>query len=610
MVLRLDHSNLIHFCIYYTTKLLILSIVIPPLLLCALYPLLIKPYNGDNMLHFDEEKQDRRVKELKEKEEEDLAELLAQKYNIGYKDLTLTPIEGDALRLVSEELARKGKFVPFNTVGKRVDVGVLSPNNDEVKDFIADLTERGFVPELYKVSSVSLEHAWEQYKDLSFAHESRAGLLNISNDEIKRILAEVKDLEGLKSMVTETLSLKKSSRISRIVEVIVAGALSTGASDIHIEPEENNARLRFRLDGILIDIAFFDRETFLPLLTRIKLLSGMKLNIKDMSQDGRFTIKIDQQEIEIRTSLMPGVYSESIVMRVLDPKTIAVSMEELGIESSLFEILKGEIARPTGMILTTGPTGSGKTTTLYAFLKKIHTPDIKIITIENPIEYHLPGIVQTQVNEAAGYTFLEGLGSALRHNPNVVMVGEIRDNEPETARTAINASLTGHIVFSTLHTNSAAGAFPRLVSLGVDPKVMVSSINIVLGQRLVRILCNHCKKQIPLVGHQKELLEGILSSVVRRELVENLQHEVIFEAVGCAECSQTGYKGRVGIYEAIRMTEEIERIVQENSSEREIQEVSMSQGILNMKQDATLKVLKGVTSFDEMSRVIDVEAKS
>ncbi len=562
------------------------------------------------MLQFDEEKRDRRVKELKEQEEEELAVLLAEKYNIGYKDLTLTSIEGDALRLVSEEVARKGNFVPFNTVGKRVDIGVLSPNNDEVKQVIADLTERGFKPELFKVSTVSLERAWEQYKDLSFAHESRVGLLNISNDEIKRILAEVKDLATLKAMITETLSLKKSSRISRIVEVIVAGALSTGASDIHIEPEEDNARLRFRLDGVLTDIAFFDKETFGLLLSRIKLLSGLKLNIKTTSQDGRFTIKIDQQEIEIRTSLMPGVYSESVVMRVLDPKTIGVSMEDLGIEHSLFQILEKEIARPTGMILTTGPTGSGKTTTLYAFLKKIHTADVKIITIENPIEYHLPGIVQTQINEEAGYTFLEGLGSALRHNPNVIMIGEIRDNEPETAKTAINASLTGHIVFSTLHTNSAAGAFPRLVSLGVDPKVMVSAINIVLGQRLVRVLCPECKKEAPLTGEVKNVIDTILATVVRKELLAGLQQEKVFESVGCLACSQTGFKGRVGVYEAIRMTEEIEKIVQENRSEREIQEVAMTQGILTMRQDAIVKVLRGVTSFSEVGRVIDLQVKA
>jgi type IV pilus assembly protein PilB len=562
------------------------------------------------MLQFDEEKQDRRVKELKEREEEELAVVLAQKYNIGYKDLTLTPIEGDALRLVSEDIARKGNFVPFNTLGKRVDIGVLSPNNDEVKEIVTNLEGRGFKPELYKVSSMSLAHAWEQYKDLSFAHESKAGLLDISNDEIKRILSEVKDLEGLKVMVAETLSLKKSSRISRIVEVIVAGALSTGASDIHIEPEEENARLRFRLDGVLTDIAFFDKETFNLLLSRIKLLSGMKLNVKTTSQDGRFTIKIDQSEIEIRTSLMPGVYSESVVMRVLDPKTIGVSMEELGIEPSLFEILKHEIHRPTGMILTTGPTGSGKTTTLYAFLKKIHTPDIKIITIENPIEYHLPGIVQTQINEEAGYTFLEGLGSALRHNPNVIMVGEIRDNEPETAKTAINASLTGHIVFSTLHTNSAAGAFPRLVTLGVDPKVMVSSINIVLGQRLVRILCEHCKKEVLVDEKTKVVIEQVLTTIVRKELVAGLQHEKVFEAVGCPFCSKTGYKGRVGIYEAVRMTEEIEKAVQQNMSEREIQGVAVGQGILTMRQDAIIKVLKGVTSFDEIGRVIDLAANA
>ena len=257
------------------------------------------------------------------------------------------------------------------------------------------------------------------------------------------------------------------------------------------------------------------------------------------------------------------------------------------------------------MILNTGPTGSGKTTTLYAFLKKIHTPEIKIITIENPIEYHLKGIVQTQVEEEKGYTFLEGLRSALRQDPDVIMVGEIRDEE--TAEIAVNASLTGHLVFSTLHTNNAAGTFPRLIDLGVNSKVITSAINIAMAQRLVRKLCNKCKKKSVLGGKENVLIKKVLDSISDKNYLKDLDAQNVYEEVGCQECNFTGYKGRTGIYEAVLTDEKIENIVIQNPSEREINKASESQGILNMKQDGILKILQGMTSLDELSRVIDLE---
>ena len=257
------------------------------------------------------------------------------------------------------------------------------------------------------------------------------------------------------------------------------------------------------------------------------------------------------------------------------------------------------------MILNTGPTGSGKTTTLYAFLKKIHTPEIKMITIENPIEYHLKGIVQTQVEEEKGYTFLEGLRSALRQDPDVIMVGEIRDEE--TAEIAVNASLTGHLVFSTLHTNNAAGTFPRLIDLGVNSKVITSAINIAMAQRLVRKLCNKCKKKSVLGGKENVLIKKVLDSISDKNYLKDLDTQNVYEEVGCQECNFTGYKGRTGIYEAVLTDEKIENIVIQNPSEREINKASESQGILNMKQDGILKILQGMTSLDELSRVIDLE---
>ena len=384
----------------------------------------------------------------------------------------------------------------------------------------------------------------------------------------------------------------------------MAGALVTEASDIHIEPEEDYVRLRYRLDGVLMDILNFNQIIYALLLSRIKLISGLKLNIKNEAQDGRFSVKTKDADIEIRTSVLPGAYNESIVLRILNPKTISVPMEELGIEPKLLNILSREIKKPNGMILTTGPTGSGKTTTLYAFLKKIHSPDIKIITIEDPIEYHLPGIVQTQVNSEKKYTFLSGLRSALRQDPDIIMIGEIRDGE--TAEIAINSALTGHLVFSTLHTNTAAGAFPRLMDLNINPKVISSAINITIAQRLIRKLCSQCKKERPIEETEKKIFDKILESVSDKSYLENLQRNVVWQPVGCDKCNKTGYKGRVGIFEAILIDESVENIIQENPSEREIKKATAHQGMLDMKQDGVIKILNGLTSLSELQRVIDL----
>jgi type II secretory ATPase GspE/PulE/Tfp pilus assembly ATPase PilB-like protein len=347
----------------------------------------------------------------------------------------------------------------------------------------------------------------------------------------------------------------------------------------------------------------FDKETYGLLLSRIKLLSGLKLNVKSEAQDGRFSIKIGDGEIEIRTSILPGAYDESIVMRILNPKSIQVPLEDLGINQKLLNVLLKEIDRPNGMVLTTGPTGSGKTTTLYAFLRKIYSPEVKIITIEDPIEYHLKGIVQTQVETEKNYTFASGLRSALRQDPDIIMVGEIRDNE--TAQIAINSALTGHLVFSTLHTNDAAGSFPRLIDLGVNPKVISSAISIALAQRLVRKLCPLCKKEVTLEGSDKEIVEKILSTVVdKTQIPENKKS--IWKSVGCDKCNNSGYKGRTGIYEGILITEEIDKVIEYSTSEKEIAKTAAPQGILNMSQDGIIKVLNGMTSLDELERVISL----
>ena len=553
------------------------------------------------MIEFSEDRQRQKLAELRKKEEEDLAQALAGQYGLEYLDLSRTSINTDALRLVEESRARSAGLAVFGMVDKNLAAAIRTPNNPLVSEVVTELSSRGYRPTLYLVSEAGLKRAWERYKDLSFAVETKAGVLDISGEDIRALLGKLSTLPAIAAEIGEVIKLKRAYRISRILETVLAGALASGASDVHVEPEEGYVRLRYRLDGVLTDVLTFDRDTYELLRSRVKLLSGLKLNIVNEAQDGRFSVTIDERDIEMRTSVIPGAYGESIVLRVLDPATIGLSMEELGIPENLFKILEREIKKPNGMLLTCGPTGSGKTTTLYAFLKRIHTPEIKIITIEDPVEYHLPGIVQTQVEK--GYTFAEGLRSGLRQDPDVIMVGEVRDSE--VAETAINAALTGHLVFSTLHTNNAAGAFPRLIDLGVNPKVMSSAISVVLAQRLVRKLCPACRRETPLSGEAKETVLRILKSISAKGAAPANPGRA-FEPVGCEKCGGSGYKGRIGIFEAVLMDRTIERIINENPSEREIWQAAKPQGMLTMRQDGVLKVLSGTTSLAELARVIDL----
>lgn len=557
-------------------------------------------------IKFDEDKQNQKLHQLRLEEEEKVAQMLSEKYGIPYIDLTRVPINTDALRLVVEEDARGNDLAVFEIVGKNISVAIHSPTNPKTSESIEELKTKGYHPTLFMASTNSLNKAWDRYKDLSFAFETEAGSLDISNEEVEKLIEKAKKLDDIIILIKEALNLKKSHRISHVLAIIMAGALSIKASDVHIEPEEEYARLRYRLDGVLIEVIRFDTETYHLLLSRIKLLSGLKLNVKESAQDGRFTVKIYMTDIEIRTSTIPGAYSESIVMRILNPKSISAPIEELGIPPRLLKILEAEIARPNGMILTTGPTGSGKTTTLYAFLRRVQSPEIKVITIEDPIEYHLPGIVQTQVEDKKGYDFAAGLRSAMRQDPDIIMVGEIRDGE--TATTAIQASLTGHLVFSTLHTNNAAGTFTRLVDLGADPKVLTSAIHVAIAQRLVRTLCNDCKKKVPMPENRAALVDEVLASLAGLEEAKEFttRPKEVWGAVGCDKCNKTGYRGRIGVFEAILADKSIEAIIRENPSEREIKEAAKPQGIIDLKQDGILKVLRGITTFDELERVIDL----
>jgi len=405
-----------------------------------------------------------------------------------------------------------------------------------------------------------------------------------------------------------------------LIKDILAEAIKLGASDIHFEPTHNFTKLRMRIDGLLYDVFNELKKNFYErLLSRIKLLSGLKINIADETQDGRFTIKFPEKEVEVRVAIAPSEFGEVVVMRVLDPDAINLSLPDLGIRDDDLEIIKNELKRPNGMVLNTGPTGSGKTTTLYAFLKYKKNSEIKIITIEDPIEYHLEGIEQTQVDDEAGYTFANGLRSLMRQDPDVILVGEVRDKE--TGEIAVQAALTGHLVFSTLHTNKAAGAIPRLLDLGVKASSIGPALNLVIAQRLVRRLCPDCKVAEKVDETLKSKIEKFLAGLSKRVNRENFKEIKIFKPQGCAKCNNLGYKGRVGIYELflndpqyeklfidperaiLSSHKTLEELISQQAGESTIEKFALEQGMITMQQDGILKAISGMTTLEEVEGI-------
>ena len=556
------------------------------------------------MIDFNESKHLGKLNDFKKHEQEHLAQRLASKNNLPYADLSLVAFKTSAVNTVSEKKSREGHLAVFEKINKKIKIGVLSPTYQKTKDILRELENQGYICEVYVVSEESLRLAWKVYEDLKNTEKKAKGSFQISQQSVKKLQERIKTIEDVNSLITELVGKKSVSDTSSILEVILSGAITLRASDIHFEPTNNNLRLRYRMDGSLLDMSTVPLNIYLKILSRIKLLSGLKLNVKNKAQDGRFSVDIGRSDIEIRTSVIPGGTGESIVLRILDPENINISLEEMGMRKEMYNIFIQEIHKPNGMILTTGPTGSGKTTALYASLKKIYTPEKKILTIENPIEYHLAGIVQTQTDHSRGYTFSNGLRSALRQDPDVIMVGEIRDEE--TAEIAVNAALTGHLVFSTLHTNNAAGTFPRLIDLGVNEKTLGSAINLSMAQRLIRRLCLHCRKQRK-IEKEREPIEMILNSIPNKEIINSTQKEYLWDPVGCEKCHGTGYKGRIGVFEGIRMDSEIENVIINNPSERDIKKAAIPQGILTMEQDGVLRALEGITSYEEVAGLVSLK---
>ncbi|MDP3902150.1 MAG: GspE/PulE family protein [bacterium] len=557
------------------------------------------------MVFFKDKEREEQVDEIRKKEAEDLAMILSQRYSLPYLDLSRMTVEIDAIKIVPEKDALEGKLVVFQKTGKKLQVAIESPNPEKTKFLIENLRKQGYALSLYIVSEESLKRAWKLYKEVPEYVETTAGIIEVSQDKLEKFIQETNTIEELQGLFASVADASSSNRkISEILEIILAGAISFDASDIHLEPQEEKVRLRFRLDGVLHDIYEIEYKIYNLLLSRVKLISGLKLNIKDSPQDGRFSIKTRNTDVEVRVSIIPEAYGESIVLRVLNPESIAVDFSQLGMEEKLQQIVAKELEKPNGMILTTGPTGSGKTTTLYAFLSKVKNSSSKIVTLEDPIEYHLKGIVQTQIKKSAGYDFADGLRSILRQDPDIIMVGEIRDFE--TADTALNAALTGHMVLSTLHTNHAAGTIPRLIDLGVNPNIIAPAINIAMAQRLVRKLCNDCKtKHVP---NKEEItkIEKVLNSIPQNREKPDEEKIMIWKPTGCNKCNGIGYKGRIGIYEAILIENKMEKLILSSPSETAILEGAKEQDILNMSQDGIMKVLSGITSLEELERVVSI----
>ncbi len=552
------------------------------------------------MVQFNEAVFNTHIAALRKSGEEKLVQAMAPQYGYEYLDLHGYTINPEALMKVSEKDARGAGVVTFELSRQVISVAVTAPNSAKTTRVLTGLSNKGYILKIYLISNASLEHGLRRYADHKNTTASKRGVLDVNPEDIQKLAKVISNVTDVATAFTRIGTINSPRRISETLELIFAGALALKASDVHIEPEMGQIRLRYRLDGILIDIFNLEQMLYGRLMSRLKLLAGMTLNQRKEAQDGRFQFNIGERQIEVRASIIPGASGESMVMRLLDPGVASFSMDKLDINPLLLKVMKEQLKRPNGLIITTGPTGSGKTTTLYAFLREVNDSTKKIITIENPVEYKIDGIVQTQVGP--DYSFESGLRAILRQDPDIIMVGEIRDRE--VAETAIHAAQTGHLVFSTLHTNSAVGGFARLIDLGIDARIIGSSINIMLGQRLARILCQECKEAYEASPQESELITRIAADYPEPLPVPTPL--IIYRSVGCPACGNTGFKGRTGLFEAIVIDNEVEEIVIRDPREHIILEAARHQKIPTMAEDGISKVLQGITSLEELERVIDL----
>lgn len=543
------------------------------------------------------EVRDQKVAELHARAEEEHARKLAANLELDYVDTRSFPIDGSALTLRPKEAQISAGSVILKNKANTLTVGSMNPSLPAFTQFKESLESEGYKVTPLVISRTGLAYALEAYEKFAHVNIKVTGEVAVSEDKLLALSNEINTVEDL----TERLEAAGPEDVSVIVELLLGGAIRFSASDIHIEPlKSGKDRIRYRLDGVLHDVAIVTKNISQMLLERIKLLASLKLNVHDAAQDGRFTIHVTDRDIEIRASALPGPLGEYIVLRLLDPNSL-IDIPQLGLRDDLLEVVHQQLAQPNGMLLTTGPTGSGKTTMLYAFLKHVSSPEVKVITIEDPIEYKLEGIEQTQVNEAQGYTFAKGLRSIVRQDPDIVLVGEIRDKE--TADTALQAALTGHLVFSTLHANDAAGAVPRLTEIGAHVESVGPAINVIMAQRLVRRVCPHCAE-----AYKPDAEEAKRVATAMATIPEDLPHELSAEtelkrSKGCAKCHNTGYQGRMGIFEVFPLDDDAESTLADEQATANIRKYAIARGMVTLQQDALLRVLDGTTTVEEVVRV-------
>jgi type IV pilus assembly protein PilB len=529
--------------------------------------------------------------------EERAAQRLAEKLGLSYVDLAKIPVSLDAVRLLPEAEAKDAKVAAIEVKSERVALAAINPELPATKKVVEDLEAKKYEVKVVVVSPSSMEAAWHFYQFIKPESGTITGKVSVTQERLSALKGKLITIDAVNKEIAG-LQLENISPVE-LIEIILAGSMGLRASDIHTEAGEKKAKLRFRIDGLLHDV-FNDipLATYRTFVSRIKLLAGMKLNIHDAAQDGRFTIGLGDKDIEMRVSVIPAEFGETIVMRILDPSATMVTLMELGLRADNLALVKKKIAQPNGLILNTGPTGSGKTTTLYAFLRTMNDPTMKIITLEDPIEYRIEGIEQTQINNEAGYTFAKGLRAIVRQDPDVILVGEVRDLE--TADIALEAALTGHLVLSTLHTNDAVGAVPRLINLGVKAVSIGPALSLAIAQRLVRVLCPECKKVADVDAATTEKITKFLATLPAKVAKKPYEGYKVYAPVGCEKCNSIGYKGRVGVFEFLEGGGDLEKTILKEASEVALREVASRQEMVTMQQDGILKVLEGKTTFEEV----------
>ena len=536
-----------------------------------------------------------KMKKIGLKEKEEITAQNAQSFGLEYIDLSAFPVSSESLKAITREDAEEKGVVCFYSTAEELRVGILEPSED-LGQFIFDLGEKHHAKAtIYLISENSFEHVLKLYDNLPIVKEITKDI-SITDDDLAKFGDDINNLQKLQTKFVDV-------SVTDILILMIAAALKINSSDVHVEAEEGGIAVRYRIDGILHDVATLPKEQWKRFVSRIKLLAALKINVTDKPQDGRVTLRLGSGTLDVRVSTLPTIHGESVVMRILHSGSKGVTYDELGLRGEAYEKLKKEVERPNGMIITTGPTGSGKTTTLYGILRTLNKPGVKIITLEDPIEIKMDGINQSQVDMSRDYTFAKGLRSILRQDPDICMVGEIRDLE--SAEIAIQAALTGHLMLSTIHTNSASGAIPRFLSMGVKPFLLAPALNAVVGQRLVRRICSNCVVADELspetLSQATALLEKLPPAEKAKVDMSNLH---FYKGAGCEQCSGLGYKGRIGIYEIFIMTKEVEQIIlSEQVSEYTIQEIAVKNGMVTMAQDGVLKALDKITSLEEVFRV-------